>query len=42
MLLRTEEWGSGSGATPSLISFYSGDPRRFYSSTYGDILVARG
>ena len=42
MLLRTEGSGRDPGATPPLISFYSGDPKRFYSSSNGDILVDRG
>lgn len=42
MLLRTEGSGRDPGATPPLISFYSGDPKRFYSSCNGGHLGGQG
>lgn len=42
MLLRTEGSGRDPGAAPPLISFYSGDPRRFYSSSNRGHLGGQG
>lgn len=42
MLQRTEGSGRDPGAAPSLISFYSGDPKRFYSSSNGGHLGGQG
>lgn len=42
MLLGTEGSGRDPDATPPLISFYSGDPKRFYSSSNGGHLGGQG